>query len=68
MVHSSRKAVFDAAHQPLSPAPSSTDIDWMAAALSQMEAPLPQASSPLGGRMLNSLGRLPTALLGVGYD
>ena len=62
----SRKAVFDAARQALSPAPSSTDIDWMAAALSQMEAPLPQASAPLVSRMINSLGTLPTALLGVG--
>ena len=68
MSQSSGKAVFDAYNRTLSPPPSTVGVDWMSAALSQMEAPLPQASSPLGGRMLNSLGRLPTALLGVGYD
>ncbi len=67
MSQSSRTArVLEAANQTLAPPPSSIAVDWMAAALSQMEAPLPQAGSPLLQRMINSLGKLPTALIGVG--
>ena len=58
--------MFDASHRTLSPPPSTVGVDWMSDALSQMEAPLRQASSPLVNRMLNSLGRLPSALLGIG--
>ena len=46
--------------------PSSIAVDWMAAALSQMEAPLPQAAPHAAIRMFNSLVSFPTALIGVG--
>ncbi len=58
--------VLEAARQTLAPPPSSIGVDWMGAALSQMEGPLPQAGPPLLQRMINSLGNLPTALIGVG--
>ena len=67
MSQSSRTArMLEAAHQTLAPPPSSIGVDWMAAALFQMAALLPQASSPLVNRMINSLATLPTALLGGG--
>ena len=66
MSQSSRKAVFDAARQTLSPPPSSTDIDWMAAALSQMEAPLTHAAAPPAIAMFNAVAGFPSALIGVG--
>ena len=67
MSQSSRTArVLEAARQTLAPPPSSIGVDWMAAALFQMEAPLSQAGSPLLQRMINSLGKVPTAVIGVG--
>ena len=66
MSHSSHAAALAAARQTLAPPPSSIAVDWMAAALSQMEAPLPQAGSHVAIRMFNSLVAFPTALLGVG--
>ncbi len=68
MSNSRYTAALAAARQTLASPPSSIAVDWMAVALSQMEAPLPQAGSPLLQRMINSLGKLPTALIGVGYD
>ena len=47
-------AIAPARHTLASPL-SSIAVDWMAAALSQMEAPLPQAGSPLAIGMFNSL-------------
>ena len=44
MSNSSHKAALAAARQTLASPPSSIGVDWMAAALSQMEAPLPQAA------------------------
>ena len=66
MSNSSHKAALATARQTLAPPPSSIAVDWMAAALSQMEAPLPQAGSPLAIGMFNSLVSFPTALIGVG--
>ena len=66
MSQSSHTAALAAARQTLAPPPSSISVDRMGAALSQMEAPLPQAGSPVIGRMFNSLVGFPTALLGVG--
>ena len=66
MSNSNYKAAFAAAHQTLASPPSSIAADWMGAALSQMEAPLPQAGSPSAIGMFNSLVSFPTALIGVG--
>ena len=66
MSNLSHKAAKAAARQTLASPPSSIAVDWMAAALSQMEAPLPQAASHAAIGMFNSLGAYPTALIGVG--
>ena len=66
MSNSSHKAALAAARQTLAPPPSSIAVDWMAAALSQMEAPLPQAWPNRVIGMFNSLVSYPTALIGVG--
>ncbi len=66
MSNSRYTAALAAARQTLAPPPSSIGVDWMAAALSQMEAPLPPAASPAAIRLVNSLEGFPTALLGVG--
>ena len=66
MSNLSHKAALAAARQTLASPPSSIAVDWMAAALSQMEAPLPQAASHAGIQMFNSLEGFPTALIGVG--
>ncbi len=62
----SPKAAIAAARQTHASPPSSIAVDWMAAALLQMEAPLPQAGSPRAIGMFNSLAAFPTALIGVG--
>ena len=59
-------AALAAARQTLTSSPSSIGVDWMAAALSQMEAPLPHAASSQAIGMLNALVAFPTALIGVG--
>ena len=64
----SHKAALAAARQTLASPPASIAVDWMAAALSQMEAPLPQAASHAAIGMFNSLVSFPTALIVVGYD
>ena len=66
MAQSSRNAVLEAARQTLAPPPSSIAVEWIGAALSQMEAPLPHEVSPLVNRMFNSLAKLPTVLLALG--
>ena len=66
MSHLSPKAALAAARERLAPPPASIAVDWMAAALSQMEAPLPQAGPPRAIGMFNSLVSFPTALIGVG--
>ena len=66
MSHSRYTAAFAAARQTLAAPPSSFAVDWMAAALSQMEAPLPQAASSPAIGMFNALVSFPTALIGVG--
>ncbi len=66
MWNSSHKAALAAARQTFAPPPSSITVDWMAAALSQMEAPLPQAGSHQGIGMFNSLVAFPTALIVIG--
>ena len=66
MSNSNYKAAFAVAHQTLASPPSSIAVDWMAAALSQMEAPLPQAGPNRLIGMFNSLGAYPSALLDVG--
>ncbi len=62
----SPKAALAAARQTLASPPSSIAVDWMAAALSQMEAPLPHGASSQAIGMLNALVAFPTALIGVG--
>ena len=62
----SPKAALAAARQRLASPPSSIPVDWMGAALSQMEAPLPQAASHQAIGMFNALVSFPTALIGVG--
>jgi len=62
----SPKAALAAARQTLASPPSSIAVDWMAAALSQMEAPLPQAAAPRAIGMFNALESFPTALIGIG--
>ena len=66
MSNLSHKAALAAARQTLAQPPSSIAVDWMAGALSQMEAPLPQAASHAAIGMFNSLEAYPTALIGVG--
>ena len=66
MSNSNHNAAIAAGRQTLAPPPSSIGVDWMAAALSQMEAPLPQAGSHQAIGMFNSLEAFPTALIGVG--
>ena len=66
MSNESHKAVKAAARQTLAPPPSSIAVDWMAAALSQMEAPLPQAASIRAIGMFNALESFPTALIDFG--
>jgi len=66
MSNSTHKAALAAARQTLASPPSSIAVDWMAAALSQMEAPLPQAASSPAIAMFNALESFPTALIGVG--
>ena len=66
MSQSNRTAAFEAARQKLAQPPSYIGVDWMGGALSQMAAPLRHAGSPLVNRMFDSMGTLPTALLGVG--
>ena len=66
MSNSSHKDAIAAARQTLASPPASIAVDWMAAALSQMEAPLPQAASHAAIGMFNSLVSFPTALIGVG--
>ncbi len=62
----SPKAAIAASRQTLASPPSSIVVDWMAAALSQMEAPLTHGASSQAIRMVNSLVGFPTALIGVG--
>ena len=62
----SPKAAIAAARQTLASPPSSIGVDWMAAALSRMEAPLPQAASHRAIGMFNALESFPTALIGIG--
>ncbi len=66
MSQSSHTAALAAGRQTLQQPPSSIAVDWMGAALSQMEAPLPQAALPVVISIFNSLVAFPTALLGVG--
>ena len=66
MPNSPNKAVLAAGRQSLASPPSSIAVDWMAAALSQMEAPLPHAASHLAIGMINALESFPTALIGIG--
>ena len=61
-------AALAAASQTLASPPSSIEVDWMAAALSQMEAPLPREAWSQAIGMINALVSFPTALIGVGYD
>jgi hypothetical protein len=60
------KAAIAAARQTLASPQASIAVDWMAAALSQMEAPLPHPASSQAIGMLNALAGFPTALIGVG--
>ncbi len=62
----SPNAAIAAARQTLASPPASIAVDWMAAALSQMEAPLTHAAAPAAIGMFNSLAGFPTALIGVG--
>ncbi len=66
MSNPSHIAALAAARQTLASPPSSIAVDWMAGALSQMEAPLPRAASIRAIGMLNALVGFPTALIGVG--
>ena len=66
LLAAARRVTLAAARQTLAPPPSSIGVDWMGAALSQMEAPLPQAASHVAIQMFNSLVACPTALIGVG--
>ena len=66
MSNSSHKAALAAARQTLASPPSSIAVDWMAAALSHMEAPLQLTGSHQAIGMFNSLVSFPTALIGVG--
>jgi len=62
----SPKAAIEAARQTLASPPSSIAVDWMAAALSQMEAPLTHAAAPPAIAMFNAVSGYPSALIGVG--
>ena len=62
----SPKAEIEAARQTLASPPSSIAVDWMAAALSQMEAPLTHAAVPAAIGMFNAVTGYPSALIGVG--
>ena len=62
----SPKAAIAAARQTLASPPSSIAVDWMAAALSQMEAPLTHAAAPPAIGMFNAVAGFPSALIGVG--
>ena len=62
----SPNAAIAAARQTLASPPASIALDWMAAALSQLEAPLPHAAAPRATGMFYSLVAYPTALIGVG--
>ncbi len=62
----SPKAAIEAARQTLASPPSSIAVDWMAAALSQMEAPLTHAAAPPAIAMFNAVAGYPSALIGVG--
>ena len=66
MSNSSHKAALAAARQTLASQPAPIAVDWMAAALSQMEAPLPQTAAPAAIGMFNALESFPTALIGIG--
>ena len=66
MSNSSHKAALAAARQTLASPPSSIAVDWMAAALSQMVAPLPQEAPPAAIGRFNSYASFPTALIGIG--
>ena len=66
MSNSRYTAALAAACQTLAPPPASIGGDWMGAALSQMEAPLPQAEAPPAIDMFNALVSFPTALIGDG--
>ena len=66
MSNPSHIAALAAARQTLTSPPSSIGVDWMAAALSQMEAPLPRSASSQAIGMINALVGYPTALIGVG--
>ncbi len=66
MSNASHKDAIAAARQTLASPPASIPVDWMAAALSQMEAPLPRAASSQAIGMFNALVSFPTALIGVG--
>ena len=66
MSNPSHKAAIEAARQTLASPPSSIGVDWLGAALSQMDAPLPRAASSQAIGMLNALAGFPTALIGVG--
>ena len=62
----SPKAAIASARQRLESPPSSIAVDWMAAALSQMEAPLTHAAAPAAIAMCNAVTGYPSALIGVG--
>ena len=62
----SPKAALVAARQTLASPPSSIAVDWMAAALSQMESPLTHAAAPPAIGMFNAVAGHPCALIGVG--
>ena len=66
MSNPSHIAALAAASQTLASPPSSIGVDWMGAALSQMEAPLPHAASSHAIAMHNDLAGFPTALIGGG--
>ena len=66
MSRQSYNAAIAAARQTLASPPASIAVDWMAAALSQMEAPLPHAAAPPAIAMFNAVAGYPSALIGVG--
>ena len=65
MSNSNHNAAIAAGRQTLTPPPTSIGVDWMAASLSQMEAPLAHGASSQAIGMLNALVAFPTALIGV---
>ncbi len=66
MSNSNHNAAIAAGRQTLAPPPTSIGVEWIAAALSQMEAPLAHGASSQAIGMLNALVAIPTALIGVG--